>query len=34
MTDAAKEESKIPEGFQAVEMFQQFELDVMDAQDR
>jgi hypothetical protein len=32
--DAAKEESKIPEGFQAVEMFRQLELDVMDAQDR
>ena len=32
--DATKEESKIPEGFQAVEMFRQLELDVMDAQDR
>lgn len=34
VTDTAKLESKTPEGFEAVEMFQQLELDVMDAQDR
>jgi hypothetical protein len=34
ITDTAKDESKTPEGFVAVELFRQLELDVMDAQDR
>lgn len=33
-TEKKKEESKTPEGFEAVELFQQLAQDVMDAQDQ